>query len=114
MAMPQIALQSYVMTAFQSEQERSQNMAKFGALNSLGVVIGPLATTSIADMEHVDTVVGCSGYFNGYGGLDCTEAFKGSKHHRHKNGTKPQRNYKTCLTEKLQWSKFRDLVIAGL
>ena len=45
MAMPQIALQSYVMTAFQSEQERSQNMAKFGALNSLGVVIGPLATT---------------------------------------------------------------------
>ena len=45
MAMPQIALQSYVMTAFHSEQERSQNMAKFGALNSLGVVIGPLATT---------------------------------------------------------------------
>lgn len=25
----------------------------------------------IVDMEYVDIVMGCSGYFNGYGGLDC-------------------------------------------
>lgn len=47
MAMPQIALQSYVMTAFQQEQQRSQAMAKFGALNSAGVIIGPLLTTML-------------------------------------------------------------------
>ncbi|NHC02590.1 MFS transporter [Acinetobacter sp. 187] len=45
MAMPQIALQSYVMTAFNAEHTRSQAMAKFGALNSLGIVIGPFLTT---------------------------------------------------------------------
>lgn len=45
MAMPQIALQSYVMTAFNTEHTRSQAMAKFGALNSLGIVVGPFLTT---------------------------------------------------------------------
>lgn len=45
MAMPQIALQSYVMTSFSDEQERSQNMSKFGTLNSLGLIFGPLLTT---------------------------------------------------------------------
>ncbi|OTG79503.1 MFS transporter [Acinetobacter sp. ANC 5054] len=45
MAMPQIALQSYVMTTFNQEQQRSQAMSKFGALNSAGVIIGPFLTT---------------------------------------------------------------------
>lgn len=45
MAMPQIALQTFVMTAYDSEQERSQTMSKFGALNSVGVVFGPFLTT---------------------------------------------------------------------
>lgn len=45
MAMPQIALQTYVMSQFSEEQQRSQNMAKFGALNSMGLILGPLLTT---------------------------------------------------------------------
>lgn len=45
MAMPQIALQTFVMMSFKDEQSRSQTMAKFGALNSLGLVLGPLLTT---------------------------------------------------------------------
>ena len=45
MAMPQIALQTYVMTRYVEEQERSQTMSKFGALNSVGVIIGPFLTT---------------------------------------------------------------------
>ena len=45
MAMPQIALQTYVMTAFESETVRSQTMSKFGALNSFGIIIGPFLTT---------------------------------------------------------------------
>ena len=45
MAMPQIALQSHVMTTFHTEKQRSQMMAKFGALNSLGLVFGPFLTT---------------------------------------------------------------------
>lgn len=45
MAMPQIALQSYVMTSFSDEKTRSQTMSKFGALNSLGLILGPLMTT---------------------------------------------------------------------
>lgn len=43
--MPQIALQTYVMTRYVEEQERSQTMSKFGALNSVGVIIGPFLTT---------------------------------------------------------------------
>ena len=45
MAMPQIALQTYVMTRYINEQERSQTMSKFGALNSVGVIVGPFLTT---------------------------------------------------------------------
>lgn len=45
MAMPQIALQTYVMTRFDHAQARSQQMSKFGALNSVGVIIGPFLTT---------------------------------------------------------------------
>ena len=45
MAMPQIALQTYVMTRYTSEQQRSQTMSKFGALNSAGLVLGPFLTT---------------------------------------------------------------------
>ncbi|WP_312159679.1 MFS transporter [Acinetobacter sp.] len=45
MAMPQIALQTYVMTRYADEQQRSQTMSKFGALNSVGVIIGPFLTT---------------------------------------------------------------------
>ena len=45
MAMPQIALQSHVMLHHQGEQQRSQSMAKFGALGSVGLILGPLFTT---------------------------------------------------------------------
>ncbi|WP_407307067.1 MFS transporter [Acinetobacter sp.] len=45
MAMPQIALQTYVMTKYTQEQQRSQTMSKFGALNSAGLVLGPFLTT---------------------------------------------------------------------
>ena len=40
MAMPQIALQTYVMTRYADEQQRSQTMSTFGALNSVGVIVG--------------------------------------------------------------------------
>ncbi|MCG2608395.1 MFS transporter [Acinetobacter sp. SM34] len=45
MAMPKIALQTYVMTRYGEKQERSQTMSKFGALNSVGVIVGPFLTT---------------------------------------------------------------------
>ena len=45
MAMPQIALQTYVMNHFHDEQSRSQTMSKFGALNSFGIIVGPFLTT---------------------------------------------------------------------
>ncbi len=45
MAMPQIALQTYVMTRYVDEQQRSRTMSKFGALNSVGVIVGPFLTT---------------------------------------------------------------------
>lgn len=45
MAMPQIALQSYVMTRYLDETTRSQKMATFGALNSAGLILGPFLTT---------------------------------------------------------------------
>lgn len=45
MAMPQIALQSYVMTRYLDETIRSQKMATFGALNSVGLILGPFLTT---------------------------------------------------------------------
>ncbi|MFW1745032.1 MFS transporter [Acinetobacter guillouiae] len=45
MAMPQIALQSYVMMRYLDETTRSQKMASFGALNSVGLILGPFLTT---------------------------------------------------------------------
>lgn len=45
MAMPTIALQTQVMTAYSHEQQRAQTMSKFGALNSVGVIMGPFLTT---------------------------------------------------------------------
>lgn len=45
MAMPQIALQSYVMTSSTDAKTRSRKMSKFGAFNSLGLILGPLLTT---------------------------------------------------------------------
>ncbi|MEK5782125.1 MFS transporter, partial [Acinetobacter baumannii] len=45
MAMPQIGLQSYVMTESAETTTRSKNMALFGAMNSFGMIVGPLATS---------------------------------------------------------------------
>ena len=45
MAMPQIALQTHVMTQAHTEKQRSKNIAKFGVLASLGMMVGPLLTT---------------------------------------------------------------------
>lgn len=45
MAMPQIALQSYVMMRYLDETTRSQKMASFGVLNSAGLILGPFLTT---------------------------------------------------------------------
>lgn len=44
MALPQIGLQSYVMTHCTEEQTRSKYMALFGAMNSFGMIVGPFAT----------------------------------------------------------------------
>lgn len=45
MAMPQIGLQSYVMQHVTDTEQRSQKMAMYGAMNSLGMVIGPFITS---------------------------------------------------------------------
>ncbi|MBL8281316.1 MAG: MFS transporter [Acinetobacter junii] len=45
MAMPQIGLQSYVMTESTETPTRSKNMALFGAMNSFGMIVGPLANS---------------------------------------------------------------------
>lgn len=45
MAMPQIGLQSYVMTESAETTTRSKNMALFGVMNSFGMIVGPLATS---------------------------------------------------------------------
>lgn len=45
MAMPQIGLQSYVMTESTETTTRSKQMALFGAMNSFGMIVGPLATS---------------------------------------------------------------------
>lgn len=45
MAMPQIGLQSYVMQHTVDIQQRTQKMALYGAMNSLGMILGPLATS---------------------------------------------------------------------
>ena len=45
MAMPQIGLQSYVMQHLTDNAQRSQKMAMYGAMNSLGMIIGPFLTS---------------------------------------------------------------------
>ncbi|MCH7335002.1 MFS transporter [Acinetobacter sp. NIPH 2699] len=45
MAMPQIGLQSYVMQQVIGTEQRSQKMAMYGAMNSLGMILGPFATS---------------------------------------------------------------------
>ncbi|WP_265596702.1 MFS transporter [Acinetobacter sp. ANC 3929] len=45
MALPQIGLQSYVMTHSTEADDRSKQMAMFGAMNSFGMIIGPFATS---------------------------------------------------------------------
>lgn len=45
MALPQIGLQSYVMTQCNEIDARTKNMALFGAMNSFGMIVGPLATS---------------------------------------------------------------------
>ncbi len=45
MSMPQIGLQSYVMTESTETTTRSKQMALFGAMNSFGMIVGPLATS---------------------------------------------------------------------
>lgn len=45
MAMPQIGLQSYVMQHVIDDQQRSQKMAMYGAMNSLGMIVGPFLTS---------------------------------------------------------------------
>lgn len=45
MALPQIGLQSYVMSHALEADERSKQMAMFGAMNSFGMIIGPFATS---------------------------------------------------------------------
>ena len=45
MALPQIGLQSYVMTHASEAADRSKQMAMFGAMNSFGMIIGPFATS---------------------------------------------------------------------
>lgn len=45
MALPQIGLQSYVMTHAREDAERSKQMAMFGAMNSFGMIVGPFATS---------------------------------------------------------------------
>jgi MFS family permease len=45
MALPQIGLQSYVMTQSSEVDTRTKNMALLGAMNSFGMIIGPFATS---------------------------------------------------------------------
>lgn len=45
MALPQIGLQSYVMGTLTETHQRSQQMAMFGAMNSLGMIVGPFLTS---------------------------------------------------------------------
>lgn len=113
MAMPQIALQSYVMTAFHSEQERSQNMAKFGALNSLGVVIGPLATTLLLLTWSMLTPL--------WGAVAILTAmaawivlgFQGKQASQTQERDETTAKLQDVPTEKLQWSKLGIWLLLG-
>ena len=104
MAMPQIALQSYVMTAFHSEQERSQNMAKFGALNSLGVVIGPLATTLLLTWSMLTPLWGPVAILTAMAAW-IVLGFQGKQASQTQERDETTAKLQDVSTEKLQWSK---------
>ena len=112
MAMPQIALQSYVMTAFQSEQERSQNMAKFGALNSLGVVIGPLATTLLLTWSMLTPLWGAVAILTGMAAW-IVLGFQGKQASQTQERDETTAKLQDVPTEKLQWSKLGIWLLLG-
>ncbi len=112
MAMPQIALQSYVMTAFQSEQERSQNMAKFGALNSLGVVIGPLATTLLLTWSMLTPLWGAVAILTAMAAW-IVLGFQGKQASQTQEREDTTAKLQDYPTEKLQWSKLGIWLLLG-
>lgn len=112
MAMPQIALQSYVMTAFQSEQERSQNMAKFGALNSIGVVIGPLATTLLLTWSMLTPLWGAVAILTGMA-VWIVLGFQAKQAPQVQEQADTTVKLDTLPTEKLQWSKLGIWLLLG-
>ena len=112
MAMPQIALQSYVMTAFQSEQERSQNMAKFGALNSIGVVIGPLATTLLLTWSMLTPLWGAVAILTGMA-VWIVLGFQVKQAPQLQEQADTTVKLDTLPTEKLQWSKLGIWLLLG-
>jgi MFS family permease len=112
MAMPQIALQSYVMTAFHSEQERSQNMAKFGALNSLGVVIGPLATTLLLTWSMLTPLWGAVAILTAMAAW-IVLGFQGKQASQTQEREDTTAKLQDVSTEKLQWSKLGIWLLLG-
>ena len=112
MAMPQIALQSYVMMAFHSEQERSQNMAKFGALNSLGVVIGPLATTLLLTWSMLTPLWGAVAILTGMAAW-IVLGFQGKQASQTQERDETTAKLQDVPTEKLQWSKLGIWLLLG-
>ncbi|AYA68950.1 MFS transporter [Acinetobacter sp. WCHA55] len=112
MAMPQIALQSYVMTTFQSEQERSQNMAKFGALNSIGVVIGPLATTLLLTWSMLTPLWGAVAILTGMA-VWIVLGFQAKQAPQVQEQADTTVKLDTLPTEKLQWSKLGIWLLLG-
>ena len=112
MAMPQIALQSYVMTAFHSEQERSQNMAKFGALNSFGVVIGPLATTVLLTWSMLTPLWGAVALLTVMA-LWIVSGFKGKQASQAEGRSNHKAKAQAMTAEKLPWSKLGVWLLLG-
>ncbi len=64
-------------------------------------------------MEHVDTVMGRSGYSNEYGCLDCTRLSREASITDTRMGAKPQAKLQDVSTEKLQWSKLGIWLLLG-
>ena len=112
MAMPQIALQSYVMTAFQSEQDRSQNMAKFGALNSIGVVIGPLVTTMLLTWNMLTPLWGAVAILTGMA-VWIVLGFQAKQAPQVQEQVDTTVKLDTLPIEKLQWSKLGIWLLLG-
>jgi len=112
MAMPQIALQSYVMTAFQSEQDRSQNMAKFGALNSIGVVIGPLVTTMLLTWSMLTPLWGAVAILTGMA-VWIVLGFQAKQVPQVQEQVDTTVKLDTLPIEKLQWSKLGIWLLLG-